>query len=577
MVRVIIGFLISFISFSSLASTRLEASVDRSQLYESDTLSLRITGNIDMEFSLGGLMNFGRNQIDNPELKGLENDFEILDTQQNYSMQSVNGETKAQVTWTYALAPKHTGTLTIPKAKYKDAESNEIAITVLKGKAPKDANNPPTVFMEAEVDKSSVYVQEQALYTVRLYTAGRLASGNWHEPESTEAIIEPFGEQKKYYRMAYNQRYEVIERQYLIFPQKSGLLSIDAHRFDGMLIDSVNRRRLRIRESSEPLTLDIKAPPATFSGNTWLPATSLHLSEKWEGDPQAMLVGDSVTRNIQISALGLLGSALPPIEMQEQQGLKIYPDQAKTESLHHESGAQSIRIESTAIVAVSAEEIQLPEISVVWWDTVNDVERIASIPKQALNIKPNPEITNSTPQAHSQTNMSSDDLLTRGNEAATAPPPDTAASTHNQAWYTLLALILIAWASTTLFLLKRLKSQSIEVSNNTTNLATQDLNVLYKQVHKAIKNKDKDLPKHLVRWANDYSHAQGKMSNILSIQDLKQLDNNLYVQAKAFEESIYGSGPRADFDSKLLIDTLKALLKDSHKNEKEPALRPMYP
>jgi len=577
MVRIIIGFLISFISFSSLASTRLEASVDRSQLYESDTLSLRITGNIDMEFSLGGLMNFGRNQIDNPELKGLENDFEILDTQQNYSMQSVNGETKAQVTWTYALAPKHTGTLTIPKAKYKDAESNEIAITVLKGKAPKDVNNPPTVFMEAEVDKSSVYVQEQALYTVRLYTAGRLASGNWYEPESTEAIIEPFGEQKKYYRMAYNQRYEVIERQYLIFPQKSGSLSIEAHRFDGMLIDSVNRRRLRIRESSEPLTLDIKAPPATFSGNTWLPATSLHLSEKWEGDPQAMLVGDSVTRNIQISALGLLGSALPPIEMQEQQGLKIYPDQAKTESLHHESGAQSIRIESTAIVAVSADEIQLPEISVVWWDTVNDVERIASIPKQAMNIKPNPELTNSTPQAHPQSLTSSDDLLTTGNEVATASPPMTATSTHNQAWYTLLALILIAWASTTLFLLKRLKSQSIEVSNNTTNLATQDLNVLYKRVHKAIKNKDEDLPKHLVRWANAFSRSQGKVSNILSIQDLKHIDNNLYVQAKTFEESIYGPGPRADFDSKLLIDTLKALLKDSHKSDKEPALRPMYP
>jgi len=577
MVKIVIGFMISFISFSTLASTRLDASVDRSQLYESDTLSLKITGNIDMEFSLGGLMNFGRNQIDNPELKGLENDFEVLDTQQNYSMQSVNGETNAQVTWTYALAPKHTGTLTIPKAKYKDAESNEILITVLKGKAPKDANNPPTVFMEAEVDKTSVYVQEQALYTVRLYTAGRLASGNWYEPESTEAIIEPFGEQKKYYRMAYNQRYEVIERQYLIFPQKSGPLTVEAHRFDGMLIDSRNRRRLRIRESSDPLVLDIKSPPTSFSGKTWLPATSLHLSEKWEGDPQALLVGDSITRNIQISALGLLGSALPPIEMQEQEGLKIYPDQAKTESLHHESGAQSVRIESTAIVAVSAEEIQLPEISIAWWDTVNDVERIASIAKQTMNIKPNPEVTNSLPLAQPQIIVSSDDHMLSDNKVETSPSPIVATSTHNQAWYTLLVLILIAWASTTYFLLKRLKSQSIEAGDNTTALPTRDLNELYKLVFKAIKNKDEDLSKHLVRWANAYALTQEKISNILSIQDLKQIDENLYLQAKLFEESIYGSGSRADFDSNDLIELLKSLLKDSSKKAKKPALRPMYP
>ena len=578
MVRILSSLLLLIISFVSHGATTLDASVDKSKIYETDTINLRITGNVDMEFSFGGLMNFGRNQIESPDLPGLESNFEILDRQQSYNMRSVNGETKAQVTWTYSLAPKGTGTFIIPRAKYKDAESQEISIRVLEGKAPQDSNNPPTVFMEVDVDKSSIYVQEQVLYSVRLYSAGRLASGNLSEPESSDAIIEAFGETKKYYRMAYNQRYEVIERQYLLFPQKSGELTIEPHTFDGMLIDSQNRRRLRIREKSDPINLSVKPPPASFTGKTWLPATSLHLSDNWQGEPGSMLIGDSITRNIDISALGLLGSALPPINMNDQRGLKIYPDQPKTESLQHESGAQSIRKQSTAIVAVSASNILLPEINLPWWDTINDVERIATIPAQEIIVKPNPVVPNlqSPEQQPSLSNELNPEQAPTHSELETKII-QSSSETHNQAWYTLVILLVIGWISTTLILLKRLQSNSNDTSSRRVLERPITLDAQQKNLIQAIKKDDMNMPNLLIQWAKTNNQTQGKVPNIQSIQDLKQVDEVLFKQATAFEQQRYAQTPEGSYDQKLLIQSIKSLSKNNEPSKDNSVLRPMFP
>jgi len=565
-------------SLPSIAETSLSASVDRNKIYESDTLNLIITGDIEMDFSFGGLMNFGRNQIESPVMEGLEQDFEILDQNQSYNMQSINGETKAKVTWTYSLAPKHTGTLTIPSAKYKNIESNPLTVTVSKGKTPKDAANPPQVFIEAVVDKSQAYVQEQVIYTLRLYSADRLASGELSVPESNDAIIEALGDTKKYFRMAYNRRYEVRERQYLLFPQKSGQLTISAQSFNGLLIDTRNRRRLRVREISEPIKIDVKAPPAQFSGKTWLPATSFHLSEKWESDPDNLMVGDSITRTLEIQALGLLGSALPPMGVADLKGLKIYPDTPTVESLQHESGAQSVRQESIALVAVSPNEIHLPEIQIPWWDTVNDVERIATIPARTFTIKANPDTPPSPKPIQSPSPTSNVDLTdTEKSVAQVIPVPVSVPESNNHLWYTIITLLMLGWATTTWLLLRRPQQTKREAINFNPELDTSKLSKL---LCDAIKNDDNDMPKYLIQWANKFSETRQAGIKIQSLQDLENLDETLFHQASAFEQAHYSdqhSTRNNNYDKDLLLKQVKSLSKEKASSSQSSALKAMYP
>ncbi|TNC82464.1 MAG: protein BatD [Oleiphilus sp.] len=581
---------------STYAQPELNASVDRNKIYASDTLNLRVVGNFEMEMSFGGILNFGRNQVGSPDTSALEQDFEILDQQQSYNMQSINGKTTSQVTWTYTLAPKRTGELSVPAIEFKGTSSQPIPVTVLPGTAPRNAENPPNVFLEVEVDKDSVYVQEQIVFTLRLYAADQLASGDLSEPAPADAIVEGLGDIKKFFRMAYNQRYEVRERKFLIFPQKSGTLEIEPQSFSGILIDTRSRRRVRVRELSEALSIEVKSPPSEFSGDIWLPATSLHLTENWEQAPNNIQVGDSLTRTIEIQSLGLLGSALPPIAMDEISGIKVYPDQPEVESLEHETGVQSIRKETTALVAVDAGSVNLPEIRIPWWDTVNDVERLAVIPSRRIEIRPGPETANK-PAAQSdiaspQTNTKPGNLESKpisDPSRATDTAPDTHSALNNTgdtgSWaapgnhilYTLIGLLAFGWISTSIYLIRQLQRQRSATADKSG--PAREIDTL-KALEKALKQEDSGMPRLLLQWAAERYPDR----NVRALVDLAGIDTELMQQAQAFEARHYGGDSAGvsssqRYDKNRLLERIEKLekIKNTAGDSNKPALMPFYP
>jgi hypothetical protein len=577
------------------ANSTLEASVDRNKLYLNESFNLKLTGSVEVDFSFGGLMNFGMNQVDAPEFDDLEENFNILDRQQNYSMRSINGNTTTEVTWNYTLSPKRSGTLTIPKASIKDAESQPISIHVLEGKAPINADNPPSAFIEVEVDKDQIYVQEQVVYTVRLFSLGRLSGGSLSEPTTSEAIIEPFGEESKYYRMAYNQRYEVIERNYLIFPQKSGLLEIPALSFNGTMIDSYKRRRVRIAEMSNPLSLDVTAPNSEFSGEHWLPAKSLHLSEKWQNNNNEYFVGDAITREITVSALGLLGSALPPIKGIKSQAVKSYPDKPIVESNIHEAGSQAFRKEATTYIAVTEGSITLPEVQIPWWDTVNDIARLATLPAKTIKINANatPQVdkanslidltdnTTANDPTFNNQNPSLTSNLSTGNSSTDRFNTDNANNNEessNHALLSIIVLLVLGWLLTSWFLLSRLRAIKLDLeklSKQHQELPTET-ELSYKQVIDAIKSGSTNMPKLVISWVGKSTGANRELS---TLSELSRIDNELASEIIAFEELKYGNKSENSYDPTALIQRLKQYQKKTSATQtnKPYELRAFYP
>ena len=577
--------------FPALAETQLSASVDRSKIYEMDTLNLTIEGEIDVDFSFGGLMNFGLNQTEKPDISGLEQDFEILDTQQSYNMQSINGEAKAKVLWRYTLAPRQVGVLEIPPIKFKDAQTKALQITVIEGNAPKNSSTPPAAFLEVETDKTEAYVQEQIIYTLRLYTQG-LINGELSEPSSSDAIIEPFGEQKKYYRMAFNQRYEVVERQYLVFPQKSGTLNIAKQEFQGVTIKQ--GRRTRIRDLSDELQLTINPPPASFTGKTWLPATSLFLKEEWQGDPSGVKVGDSLSRKIVLSSLGLLGSALPPITMNEQANIKLYTDKPQIETVQHESGAQATRIDSFAVVALKEGEIALEEIRIPWWDIVNDVERVAVIPAAKLNILPNPDLPLSKQSTQSPAGQTSPAIDTPATPALDSSQTslnneNLASSEHSHFWQTLAAILLLCWLISSVIFYRKIAKLKAHLNAIPFPKMAEQQNEKqrYEEAVKAVKSSDKNLVQCIFHWLECFDDLQPSVNQTLNLQTLKQIDLALYQQLSAFEASQYADTAQSKFDPQQVINRLKQFrqekLKSANENQtvstqwiKKRGLEPFY-
>ncbi|TLM78649.1 BatD family protein [Microbulbifer harenosus] len=386
MIQLLTAILLLVLSFVANAQD-LTASVDRNELAinETFTLTLRYSGS-----QSGG----------QPDFNLLEQDFEVLSRQQSNQYRVFNGRAESFVEWTVVLAPLKEGKLFVPSLHLHGQVSDAIPITVSKaGESP--SGNSRQAFLEVELDKDKLFVQEQLLVKVRLYTTVGLHDIATDPLQIPGAHVEKVDEQR-YERRIQGVGHAVYELTYAVFPESSGELQIPALNYVAVTgrrdpFSLFNRNAQRIRLRSEAKTVKVEPKPDSYSGSHWLPAASLGLVQSWSKDPEEFKVGEPITRIITLRAEGLRAAQLPPLPTLNIEGLKVYPDQAQKEDQAGANGITGTRIETTAIVATKPGQYQLPPITITWWDTKNGQQRATQLPAFRFNVSGAPILDSSTP------------------------------------------------------------------------------------------------------------------------------------------------------------------------------------
>ncbi|MCA0901414.1 BatD family protein [Microbulbifer agarilyticus] len=348
----------------------LTASVDRNELAinETFTLTLRYSGK-----QSGG----------QPDFNLLEQDFEVLSRQQSNQYRVINGRAESFVEWTVILAPLKEGKLFVPSLHLHGEVSDAIPITVNQaGQAPAGQNRK--AFLEVETDKEKIFVQEQLLVKVRLYTTVGLHDIATDPLQIPGAHVEKVDE-RRFERRIDGVGHAVYELTYAVFPESSGELQIPSLNYVAVTgrrdpFSLFNRNAQRIRLRSEAKTIPVEPKPDSYSGSHWLPAASLGLVQSWSKDPEQFKVGEPITRIITLRAEGLRAAQLPPLPELNIDGLKTYPDQPQQEDQPGPSGVDGSRIETTAIVATKPGSYQLPAVTITWWDTKTGRQRATQLP-----------------------------------------------------------------------------------------------------------------------------------------------------------------------------------------------------
>lgn len=364
---------------SALALAELSATVDRREIAMGETLRLTLLGDAGEQPA----------EID---LTPLSRDWEILSRSSATNARYINGQNQVTRTLEMELAPLREGTLSIPPLTHGGRTTTPQSIRV--NPEPTVAPGDALVLFEASIDQSSVYVQAETILTVTLQQAINLDGGEISAFDVADAVVEDL-ERRSFQRRVGNRTWLVTELRYAIYPQKSGRLTIPAIGFTAREVQpgrSLLGARLgrRLRLASEPIELEVKPVPASFSGEVWLPARELTLTENWSIDPESLNIGDSTTRTLTLVARGLQGSQLPPLS--SVQGslnipeLRFYPDQESIDQTELSDGLQGQRIQSEALVARSGGSWQLPEIRVPWWNTETDSLQYAILPARNVSV-----------------------------------------------------------------------------------------------------------------------------------------------------------------------------------------------
>lgn len=528
-----------------------------------------------------------------PDFTPIYEHFDILNSGQSTNMRYINGNYSLKKSWDLAIIAKDIGKFTIPPIAFGKDISPAIQITISNSSSPNSvapdgqASVPAKIFLESSIDKKQGWVQSQFIYTVRLLRTVSIASASITEPKTNDAdaIIQPLSEDS--YQTSRNGiKYEVFERRYAIFPQKSGTLKISPVTFEGRvnatqprtIFDQFRMSGQLKRLRSKTVEANVKAAPANIKLQDWLPASALQLVEEWSDDIQNIKVGEPVTRTITIAAEGLTGVQLPDLDFEEIDGLKQYPDKAIVEDRPDEKGITGLKQMKIALIPARGGSFTLPEIKLQWWNTKTNKTEFASLPATVITaagkVQSNEVIVDKTGVSNdlpaAQDKLSQQQGQTDGETTSSLPAAMLDAEPY---WKWVSLFFATAWLLTLILLLKRPGSSQREEKTKTKS-AKKSLSAAVSSVEKHARQNDaRDVKKALIQWAQ-LRYADSNITNLTQIT--KHCSAQLGQQIKLLDKALYSSEHSAWHGNELLNAFKTEQKNNKHHGAHTSSLRPLY-
>jgi hypothetical protein len=520
-----------FISFalSNTVQAKLTQSIDRTDIHAGESFILTI----QLDQDTGA----------EPDLSMIPKEFTIISNSQYQQMSYINGESNTIKGWKLKLSTLKTGRIVIPAIPVGKDKTKPIVLNIKDTSDRIDlSGQQKAIYLESMVDTEKVYVQQQIVFTVKLYRAVNTHYARLTEPSAGDSIIEKLGDDLQYDKRVDNTRYVVTERRYAIFPQKSGELTIDSINFTADVNDPNRRGSNRFLNTTRPISVNSKSikinvqPQPTTADNPWMPATEVVLADKWSSNNNQLTVGEPVTWTLLLYAQGLSESQIPEITLPKVEGLQFYPDSPQKERQVNEKGILGQRVEKLAVIPSKQGEITIPSIKLSWWDVKSDSQKTASLPAKTFKVLPAVQ-----PQGQA---TSSEQI------APVQQAPASEYSADVKPWQIATLIFALLWGITLVgFFLRgssnyeRSQRKARKKVNAKDLVAPMTQSELYQKLLKAIKSQQlAEIEKLLLRWVSKMSKKP-----IYSIGQLKQsiTEQTILSKLSALETTRYAANSQS--------------------------------
>jgi len=491
-----------------LSAATISAQLDVNPVLLSDSFHLTYTadGSVD----------------DEPDFSPIRKHFTLLGTQQSSNMSMINGNFKRSKKWVLSLRALKTGQFIIPAIKFGTDRAPEVEIEVKSVPVSNSSNPSSDFFVELEASPQKAFIQQQLIITARLLVARSISSYQFSELTINDdnATIKPLGKDKQYKTYRGSKPYIIVEKQFAVFPQKPGLLSIQPFTVEvaipsnnsrNRFFDPFNTSSTSRRIQSKPLRIDIQDVSSNFTGKNWIATPSLKLIEQWPHGKK-FLAGEPITRTLTLHVENSTAAQLPELPAINVTDLNQYPDKPILENKISSSGISAIRITKIAFIPTVAGSYTLPAISVPWWNTTTNSIDIARIPERTFVVSANPS------SLAKQANQLPDTLDT-GTTSNNVQPLSDITDDKDSHWMWFSLILLALWLITLYLLFKNRvsskhnKKPETGIEKNTS--LTVRLNALK---HACSENNPGETKVALVNWARQLFNDEN-INNLSAIAE----------------------------------------------------------
>ena len=513
------------------------------------------------------------------EIRGLQ----ILNRSVQNQTSIVGTSITRTVNWTYVMLAPSSGNYRIPALQVGSEKTIPIA---LKAEESSQSPNNQIVRLEVDVSPNEVYPQQQVLVRVRIIRTGAQLENESLTPfELPGTQIEKVN-QRSFRKVKNGKRQLITEISYVLLPEKSGTILLPQLSYQGNEIRGGNsqgnfgnfgnfgnifqQRGRRIFSNSEAQTIQVKALPVGFKG-WWLPAAKLELEEQWQPDPPEFRVGEPVTRTLTVNAYGVFGNQIPELSFELPEKMKAYADQPSIETVKTQEGLKGTRVEKWAIIPGQAGKLELPEISVAWWDVRKDEIRTAVFPARIIEVLP---ATVDFPAAP----VTKETAIETKKTAVVVTQEPVLADQQVGFWKVLAIVFAILWGATLLlwfFLKKNNAASGIKKEEEIKRNKELALRSATKKVEKALSSGEAEtVQTALLKWA-DSVWSENPPQGIEQIGErIPQLKNGI----KTLNSVLYGKQCKENSLEDLQKEFCGlSFTAKNEKNNRHTQLSPLYP
>lgn len=388
---------------NSTVTQAFQATVNRTEIPQGETFLLTLETDDDKSKQT-------------PDLSVLDKDFKVYSVGNAFQSSYVNGVTSHSRQWQIVLMPKREGKIEIPAIKYGNEVSNPIQLTVVSSSLAKQiekGNNIPEIAVDAEIDNKNPFVQQQIIYTYKLYDSGGLYGDapSILDDGSNDWIVKGLGEPIINRRIINGKTLREIKFKYALFPQKSGKLKTPEIIFKGYYVteNTQNKNafervfnqgfvnmdfhgmfatRNPVTLKADPIIVDVKSIPETSNKSWWLPASKVSLTAEWNDKNPVFRVGEAIGISVYLKAIGVIENQLPDIKFNEIDGVKQYPEKPITMGSKNNDNIISIKKFSNVFIPEKPGKIIIPELSVSWYNVKSGQLEKAILPAQTIMVLP---------------------------------------------------------------------------------------------------------------------------------------------------------------------------------------------
>ena len=287
-----------------------------------------------------------------------------------------------------ALTPRREGAVDIPALQVgaERTAPQKLSVSAAHASAPVPRGD---VFLESRVDDPAPYVQQSLGLTVRLYYATPLLSGELAQDAPDGASLQRIGDDVQSSREIGGRRYHVVERRYLLVPERSGPLALPPARFRGQgaggFFDDFFGTDRSLSAQGAAQTLQVRPQP-DGAPQPWLPLRGLEL--EYGARPDRARAGEAVEIVVEAVAQGATAAQFPEIPAPQVEGAQVFADRAETTERFVDGGPQLTVVRRFSVVPLRPGPLRVPGTRLAWWDVAAGSAQVASLPDLSLEVAP---------------------------------------------------------------------------------------------------------------------------------------------------------------------------------------------